>query len=944
MSVAVFGTDRLRFTSAGTRSTTLRFSHPNSARSNAQIQAALRARQVGAGIITVTDHNTANTVTVTITMPADAHQPADGSTDLWEWNDGTRTYRSGPLAWRWDTDRDPAVIDVDIAFGFGAQTFPAHTYRPGWGLGLTSDLTEAITGYRVSRLNPLREAKIVRGRSHELAAPQPARAVIVLDDTNGYTDPDNADAPAPYRTGGTNTLIPGLPIRMLGTAPGGGTEQIIFTGIIERIRQDYPGHTDERVVLECVDTYKLLGQGSVDATQPAVTSLDAAYQAVAVDGGLPEIKSGSAPYDTSPPPVTRVGAAVAIESYIAEAGTTTASELRNFERATASQLRISRDGSVEALMPSNFLELPGSYVDVGDGTAEVFGSGPALVCGIRWGSDGTERTLADVVETMLGPPSPADGTFTATNWTGTPLAADNYLAVRVSKLTLRTPLSQLRVRWPSGVDQAAGVAIYRINAAGDAPDWDQSPHVHISRPTPATGSTTSALTDLTPAITASSSSPVTVMVVIWHAEGTGGQQSATTIQANNSGSYIGANLASLPSGWTLDSGFRWRHHLVSPLRYSEVDFARDDDRIINKVQIGTASLVADSGDVVAASRLAYGVRLLRIAESPLTESEQVTWAIGVIRRWAQPVTRLQQMTLKPREVTGLWRHVLAVDVAEGWRVCRTSPAAKVRYVPVLTERVEHHITATDWTTKLQGTSVNPLDLTLKTFSLTEGGTEYCVGSGEDLYMHRVFAAGDDATVTAVGSAQVQIILIAGGGGGGYGRVNLTGWHGGGGGAGGVVYSAVIDVASGDTIGVTVGTGSFDNGNDSVVVADATYTAIGGGAGGGNSAGHAGGSGGGGGGRSYSGGRGTDGQGHDGSAADHYTVGGYFVHRGGAGGGAGGPTAEGVNLNLAGETLRYADGGGGGSFRSAARNSNAYHPRRGGRSVTAGSAGGGGATA
>ncbi len=752
MSVAVFGTDRLRFASPGTRTVTLTFSHPNSARSNTQIQAALRARQTGAGIITVTDHTTANTVTVTVTMPADARRPADGSTDLWEWNDGVRTYRSGPLAWRWDSERDPAVIDVDIAFGFGARTFPAHTYRPGWGLGLGGDLTEAITGYRVSRLNPLREAKIVRGRSHELAAPQPARAVIVLDDTNGHADPDNADAPAPYRTGGTNTLTAGLPIRMLATAPGGVNEQIIFTGIIERIRQDYPGHTDERVVLECVDAYKLLGQGSVDATQPAVTSLDAAYQAVAADGGLPAVKSGAAPYTVTPAVVTRVGTAVAIESYTAEAGTTTASELRNFERATASQLRISRDGSVEALMPSNFLELPGSYVDVGDGSAE--------------------------------------------------------------------------------------------------------------------------------------------------------------------------------------------------LRYSGVEFARDDDRIINRVQVGSVSLVPDSGDAVSASQAAYGVRLLRVAESPLAPSLQVIWGIGVIRRWAQPVTRLQQMTLKPREVPALWPHVLAVDVAEAWRVTRTSPVGKTRVVPLLTERVEHHVTATDWTTKLQGTSVNPLADTITTFTLTPGGREYCVGVGEDLYLHRVFTA--DTEVAAIGSAQVQIIAIAGGGGGGYTAFDgNSGGYGGGGGAGGVLFTGVVDVASGDTLTATVGAGGRARGagGDSVAaVGGDSFTAVGGGDGAdGRGSGGDGGSGGGGGTATSTFGRGTPGQGHDGGdptsrAVPNTTL---TTRTAGSGGGAGG-TPTGVELNLAGETLEYARGGGGGQYQTGSTTAT-YAARAGATEATAGSGGGGGAS-
>ena len=219
---------------------------------------------------------------------------------------------------------------------------------------------------------------------------------------------------------------------------------------------------------------KLLNTGRVDGNQSAVTDLSAAYETLAVHGGFPKIKSGTAPYNDEDASITVIGDEVTIESYTAEDGEATLREIRRFEEATASQLRIGRDGSLDVLMPSTFLELPRFYVEVSDGTAPVTSVGPATVCGLRF-RGGDEKSLDDVAQAIISPPADTDGTFTATTWTGTPLTGDNYLSVRVSKLKLTADLSSIRVRWPSGVDDNAGVALIPPNAAGDAPDWGRCP-------------------------------------------------------------------------------------------------------------------------------------------------------------------------------------------------------------------------------------------------------------------------------------------------------------------------------------------------------------------------------------------------------------------------------------------------------------------------------------
>ena len=959
--VVVFGTDRLTFTAAGTMTTTIEFSEANTGRTAAAVQGALRDRQAGAGTITVSSHASANTFTVSVALASTERRPAVGSCDMWDFLDSDNSrYGSGPLTWRWSlADTDAPEIAIDIAFGHGASEFPAEEYRPGWGFGLSADLDEAVTGYRISRLNRVRELKTRRGRPHQLAAAQAATVTIVLDDSNGFLDPDNVDAPHPYRDEDDNpTLLPGRPVRIAITPPNATDETVIFVGLIERVRQTYPGHTDEVVVLECVDTLKLLTLGSLSADQGAVTTLEDAYRAVVANGGMPRVKSGTSPYNVENSTLSRTGDSVTVNSYAAAAGTSTLSEVRRFERSTGSQLRINRTGALDILMPSTFAVHPTSYAEVSDGSAPFSTSGPALVCGLRF-HGGQEEDLDDVKVSLVAPPSANDGYFTASNWTGTPLAGDNYLSVRVSKLTLTADLSSIRVRWPSGVDDNAGVALIPPNAAGDAPDWAATPYVSIRRVGYITSSLTSAETTLSSPISASSGSSVTVMVVLWHAEGAGAQHSETELRVNGSGSYYGDDLSSLWAGASVAS-FTWRHpSRVSPLRYNSVELIRDDDRIINRVQVGTTSLIASTGKVVSASQSAYGVRLLRVDESPLSDTEQVNWAINTVQRWAQPVTRLQSLKLKPRQIPALWEHVLGADISDAWRITRTSPAGKLRQVPALVEHVAHHAKGQEWTTILSGTAVNPLADAITTFSLTAGGTEYEVGSGENIYIHRIFTADD--TVTAVGSGQVQIIAIAGGGGGSHGTNYQDNFNsaGGAGGAGGLLLSAAVDIVSTGEFDITVGrAGGADGsqsglssaevkGGDSVVtVGTHTSTAVGGGRGGSNhNGGGSGGSGGGGGSPRFTsgsltqaGGSGTSGQGHRGGSGRDGD------ERGGGGGGAGGVGASGLagrtgglgkSLNLIGTAATYAVGGQGG--QGTGQGITGSH---GARANTAGSGGGG----
>ena len=786
MTVAVFGAN---FLDEGRRSTTVEFSHSGSGRTAATVQAALRARQVGPGTITVTATANSRIFDVDVTVPDDAPRPAFGSTDLWEFDDGTRTYRSGDLVWRWDADPAGAPeVFVDVAFGHGASVQPSGGYNPGWGSALASDLGEEITGYRISRLNPVRAGKITRGRPHELASGQAGRAVLTLDDSNGFLDPDNPNAPAPYRdSDGNATLVPGRPIRVLVRPQNRTSILIVFLGLIERVGQRYPGQTDELVDLECVDFRKLLASGSMSENRPDSTDLTNAYEVLCAYGGRPQEVSSTSPYPVERATVVQVGDTVPIDPYSLTAGLATASSIRDLERATGSLMRINRSGGVDILLPSTYLTTPSTVVDVSDGT------GPA-----------------------------------------------------------------------------------------------------------------------------------------------------------------------------------------TPLRYSSVEFARDDDRIINRVLVGDTNLISDITATVAASQRAFGVRTHRVAESPLSSADQFTWAAGLIRRWSQPTTRLKSLQLKPRQVPDLWEDTLNVEVGDAWRVTRTSPVGELRRVTTLIERIQHTFTRNDWTTDLAGTQINPLD-SIVTFTLTDGGTHHSVVDGAAVYEHRVFAS--SATVTAVGSAEVQILCIGGGGGGGGGPTGLA--HqtrcgaGGGGGAGGITYSGAVALASGDSLAVTVGAGGAagsagttegssrgTRGGESSVVHDGvTYRARGGGGGGraasssSSSGGQSGASGGGGGARRTSsegsGGSSFSAEGHDGGDGDtgsssswsHFAGGGGGGGRGGAGGDAvstslAGAQGAGQMLNLIGTAATYAVGGGGGRAR-VLNATVAGIVDQGARAATAGGGGGGG---
>ena len=164
----------------------------------------------------------------------------------------------------------------------------------------------------------------------------------------------------------------------------------------------------------------------------------------------------------------------------------------------------------------------------------------------------------------------------------------------------------------------------------------------------------------------------------------------------------------------------------------------------------------------------------------------------------------------------------------------------------------------------------------------------------------------------------EVLIVAGGGGG---RSNPGGAGSGGGGAGGLIASTV---SISGTMPVIVGNGGsrdVGNGGNSSF---ASLTAIGGGMGGYISAGNAGGSGGG---SSWNniGGVGTNGQGHNGAAAQNYAGGGGggAEESGGLTGVPGGYVNEyypgkggaGINSDIVqdGVNVGYAGGGGGGSM-------------------------------
>lgn len=204
-----------------------------------------------------------------------------------------------------------------------------------------------------------------------------------------------------------------------------------------------------------------------------------------------------------------------------------------------------------------------------------------------------------------------------------------------------------------------------------------------------------------------------------------------------------------------------------------------------------------------------------------------------------------------------------------------------------------------------------------------GGTETTVNG------YRIHTFTTSGNFTALGSGNVEVLVVAGGGGGG-GRSD--GDSGGGGGAGGVVYNAAYAVTPG-AVTVTIGAGGAGatcscNGSAGGNSVFGAITANGGGSGGGYMQNGGSGGSGGGGGRDNTHVGGSATQGPSGGGTGYGNAGGTSTGYGGgnasaSGGGAGGagssnsgnsagPGGVGMAFSISGSSAYYAGGGGGGS--------------------------------
>ncbi len=96
-----------------------------------------------------------------------------------------------------------------------------------------------------------RYVHVQRGRSHDLDVFGPETAELVLDNRTRYCDPactSNAQA---------GKVVPGTPVRISMTVPGGSTNRV-YSGFVEGWNIEYPGMKDSIVVAKCENGLKYL--------------------------------------------------------------------------------------------------------------------------------------------------------------------------------------------------------------------------------------------------------------------------------------------------------------------------------------------------------------------------------------------------------------------------------------------------------------------------------------------------------------------------------------------------------------------------------------------------------------------------------------------------------------------------------------------------------------
>ncbi len=149
-----------------------------------------------------------------------------------------------------------------------AQIVVKVGFNQGW------NVASAATYTTITTANKVRSLYITRGKKDALSKLQTGRCILEVDNTNGYLDPSNTDAPSPYQDSGATQVLPGRKIDIEVISPKDGSTIQLFGGFVERWVQQSRGHGHDQVtIIEAVDFMKGMAQAKCDATtRPAETT------------------------------------------------------------------------------------------------------------------------------------------------------------------------------------------------------------------------------------------------------------------------------------------------------------------------------------------------------------------------------------------------------------------------------------------------------------------------------------------------------------------------------------------------------------------------------------------------------------------------------------------------------------------------------------------------
>ena len=121
-----------------------------------------------------------------------------------------------------------------------AQIVVKVGFNQGW------NVASAATYTTITTANKVRSLYITRGKKDALSKLQTGRCILEVDNTNGYLDPSNTDAPSPYQDSGATQVLPGRKIDIEVISPKDGSTIQLFGGFVERWVQQSRGHGHDR--------------------------------------------------------------------------------------------------------------------------------------------------------------------------------------------------------------------------------------------------------------------------------------------------------------------------------------------------------------------------------------------------------------------------------------------------------------------------------------------------------------------------------------------------------------------------------------------------------------------------------------------------------------------------------------------------------------------------